>query len=260
MSSRSDATLRGLALAIGLALAFASGTARAQSERRPEVRVPAKVEPVLRTIDETGRAPAGHVGGGEYHNSGRRGEQLLPKVDRDGDAIAYRTWDVNPSGSGRSRGAERLVTGSDGSAYYSPDDYATFVAVRNPARSTHAGADHAREPSPPEPRKQDRTTGLPIVKLDPRTAARVDAVVDYIVAHDAPPPEHVGGRDFRNLGLDGGMVLPRSDDRGRPIRYREWDVNRRVPGRNRGAERIVTGGDGRVYYTRDHYATFQRIR
>jgi guanyl-specific ribonuclease Sa len=254
MSSRSVA----MTLTIGLALLFAPGSIRAQAERRPEV--PAKVEPVLRAIDETGRAPAGHVGGGEYHNSGRRGEQVLPKVDREGDAIAYRTWDVNPSGPGRSRGAERLVTGSDGSAYYSPNDYTTFVAVRNPARSTHAGADHAREPSPPEPKKQDRTTGLPVVKLDPRTAARVDPVVDSILAHDAPPPEHIGGRDFRNLGLDGGMVLPRSDERGRPVRYREWDVNRRVPGRNRGAERIVTGGDGRVYYTRDHYATFQRIR
>jgi guanyl-specific ribonuclease Sa len=246
-----------MALAIGLALALTSAAALGQ---KPEVRVPAKVEPILRAIDETGRAPAGHVGGGEYHNSGRRGEQLLPKVDRDGDAIVYRTWDVNPSGPGRGRGAERLVTGTDGSAYYSPDDYATFVAVRNPARSTHAGADHVREPSPSEAKRAGRTSSGPVVKLDPKTAARVDPVVDYIRSHDAPPPEHVGGRDFRNLGLDGGAVLPRSDDRGRPIRYREWDVNRRVPGRNRGAERIVTGGDGRVYYTRDHYATFQRIR
>jgi guanyl-specific ribonuclease Sa len=257
------------ALAIALALASMAGTARAQAARRPEVRVPARVEAVLRAIDESGQAPPGHVGGGDYHNSGRRGEQLLPRVDRDGDAIVYRTWDVNASGPGRGRGAERLVTGSDGSAYYSPDDYRTFATVRNPARSTHDGPDHARTSPPPTDREPPRSPpsnrnapapGNAVVALDPKTAARVDPVVAYVLAHGDPPEGYVGGRDYRNLGLDGGTVLPRFDDRGRPVRYREWDVNRKVPGRNRGAERVVTGSDGRVYYTRDHYATFQRIR
>jgi guanyl-specific ribonuclease Sa len=155
------------------------------------------------------------------------------------------------------------VTGSDGSAYYSPDDYATFLAVRNPARSTHAGPDHAREPSPPASNANGAPRSnpdWPVVRLDQRTAAKVDPVVAYVLARGEPMPEYVGGREFRNLGLDGGAVLPRTDDRGRPIRYREWDVNRKVPGRNRGAERLITGSDGRVYYTRDHYETFQRIR
>lgn len=45
--------------------------------------------------------------------------------------------------------------------------------------------------------------------------------------------------------------------------YREFTV--KTPGaRNRGARRIVAGGDppsfGEYYYTDDHYATFQRIR
>ena len=235
------------------------------------VEIPAQVEAVLKAIDATDKPPPGYLGGGEYRNSGRRGEQLLPRVDREGDPIAYRTWDIHPSGPGRGRGAERLVTGSDGSAYYTPDDYRTFVAVRNPARSTHDGPDHARTPAPPPPGREppraspsNRNAPAPgnagVVALDPRTAARVNPVVDYILAHDAPMPEHVGGREYRNLGLDGGAVLPRSDDRGRPIRYREWDVNKKVQGRNRGAERLVTGSDGRVYYTNDHYATFRRIR
>jgi ribonuclease T1 len=45
--------------------------------------------------------------------------------------------------------------------------------------------------------------------------------------------------------------------------YREFTVT--TPGaRNRGARRIVTGGElissGEYYYTEDHYATFKRIR
>ncbi|HEY2154103.1 MAG TPA: ribonuclease domain-containing protein [Isosphaeraceae bacterium] len=262
------------ALAIALALASLPAAARAQAvgtmpRRERLVVIPATVEAVLRAIDESGQAPPGHVGGGPYHNSGRQGEQLLPKIDRDGDPIAYRTWDVNASGAGRGRGAERLVTGSDGSAYYSPDDYRTFATVRNPARSSHDGPDHARtfppapdrEPPRPPPSNRDAPApGNAVVALDPKTAARVNPVVDYVLAHGEPPPGYVGGREYRNLGLDGGAVLPRFDDRGRPIRYREWDVNPKVPGRNRGAERIVSGSDGRVYYTRDHYMTFGRIR
>lgn len=45
--------------------------------------------------------------------------------------------------------------------------------------------------------------------------------------------------------------------------YREFTV--KTPGlRNRGARRIVSGGDprssGEYYYTEDHYATFKRIK
>jgi ribonuclease T1 len=41
--------------------------------------------------------------------------------------------------------------------------------------------------------------------------------------------------------------------------YREYTV--RTPGaRDRGARRIVAGGDGEVYYTHDHYRTNRSIR
>ena len=51
-----------------------------------------------------------------------------------------------------------------------------------------------------------------------------------------------------------------TDENGRRIKYREWDVNPLRPGVNRGAERLVTGSDGTAYYTDDHYATFKKIR
>lgn len=57
-----------------------------------------------------------------------------------------------------------------------------------------------------------------------------------------------------------GPVLPTKDPEGNLIQYREWDVNTYQPGVNRGAERLVTGTDGRAYYTADHYRTFLEIQ
>jgi guanyl-specific ribonuclease Sa len=92
--------------------------------------VPAKVATVLHHIDTTHQAPAGYEGGRTFHNGGHGGEQGLPQKDKDGKAISYQEWDVNPKVAGVNRGAERLVTGSDGSAYFTSDHYRTFTKVR----------------------------------------------------------------------------------------------------------------------------------
>jgi ribonuclease T1 len=61
-----------------------------------------------------------------------------------------------------------------------------------------------------------------------------------------PPPGHVGGRVFGNRE----RRLPRGD-------YREYDVNPKRAGKNRGTERIVIEQrTGKAYYSRDHYETF----
>ncbi|WP_460646382.1 ribonuclease domain-containing protein [Lacrimispora xylanolytica] len=44
------------------------------------------------------------------------------------------------------------------------------------------------------------------------------------------------------------------------MNYREYDVNPYVKGQNRGAERIVIGDDGSVWYTNDHYSSFTKIQ
>jgi ribonuclease T1 len=61
-----------------------------------------------------------------------------------------------------------------------------------------------------------------------------------------PLPGYVGGKPFRNR------------ERRLPVgRYKEYDVNRRTPGRSRDAERLVIEQDtGKAYYTNDHYRTF----
>lgn len=94
------------------------------------VAVPRQVLDVLSRVDGTGGAPLGFKGGGQFLNDGRRGAQLLARTDNAGNAITYREWDVTPYQPGVDRGAERLVTGSDGSAWYTNDHYNSFVRVR----------------------------------------------------------------------------------------------------------------------------------
>jgi ribonuclease T1 len=61
-----------------------------------------------------------------------------------------------------------------------------------------------------------------------------------------PLPGYIGGRDFQNRE----RRLPRG-------RYREYDVNPKIRGRARDAERLVIEQrTGKAYYSGDHYRTF----
>jgi guanyl-specific ribonuclease Sa len=111
----------------------------------------------------------------------------------------------------------------------------------------------------------DRTaSALPqggVSKMDPEAVPRgVAAVLEYVDRNNRAPEGYEGGRTFLNLARDGEQALPHTDAQGATIQYREWDVHRKVPGRNRGAERLVTGSDGSAYYTPNHYQAFIRIR
>ncbi len=76
---------------------------------------------------------------------------------------------------------------------------------------------------------------------------KVFDVLTKIQARDGQPLlGYVGGRTFENRE----RRLPRG-------RYREYDVNPKVPGRNRGPERLVIEQrTGKAFYTDDHYRTF----
>jgi guanyl-specific ribonuclease Sa len=97
-------------------------------ESREEVAEKART--VLKYIDEHHEAPKGYEGGRTFHNFGGAQEETLPKHDSSGRAITYQEWDVNPKVAGVNRGTERLITGSDGSAYVTADHYKTFMKVR----------------------------------------------------------------------------------------------------------------------------------
>jgi len=86
--------------------------------------------------------------------------------------------------------------------------------------------------------------------------AQARETLAYVRQHGYAPPGVVGGRIFGNYEGE----LPRYDARRRRIEYREWDVHPKAEGRNRGAERLVTGSDGRAWYTADHYRTFIEVK
>lgn len=80
---------------------------------------------VLETLEyvlEHNKAPEGYAGGRTFQNR----EGILPR----GPLLRYQEWDVHPKSPGENRGAERLLTCSDGSAYYTDDHYRSFVKLK----------------------------------------------------------------------------------------------------------------------------------
>lgn len=92
--------------------------------------VPDRAYATLVEID-AGRWPdsadsPGTKGGDTWQNR----DGSLARKDAAGKAITYQEWDVNPKQRGQTRDAERIITGSDGSAYYTGDHYKTFTRMR----------------------------------------------------------------------------------------------------------------------------------
>ncbi|MBB5914718.1 guanyl-specific ribonuclease Sa [Nocardia transvalensis] len=126
----------GVLLAPGGEAVHGQDTAAASAVAGPaEVRlaadsVPDRAWKTLQLIDagqwpDAADAP-GTKGGGDWSN--REGQ--LPATDGSGNRISYREWDVNPKKPGQNRDAERIVTGSDGSAWYTGDHYGSFTKMR----------------------------------------------------------------------------------------------------------------------------------
>lgn len=108
-----------------------AGPAKAKAAPALPKGVPEKVLKVLANADEKGEAIDGYEGGRNFGNF----EKRLPQTDNKGRRIRYREWDVNPLKQGVNRGPERLVTGSDGSAWFTGDHYQSFIKVRGTVES-----------------------------------------------------------------------------------------------------------------------------
>lgn len=102
-----------------------------------------------------------------------------------------------------------------------------------------------------------------------------EEVVEYILTYGHLPDNFISKKEAKAQGWDGsaktlrklfpGMsiggdhfgnyenLLPQKKGR----RYTECDIN--FNGKSRGAERIVFSNDGLIYYTGDHYATFELL-
>jgi guanyl-specific ribonuclease Sa len=120
--------------------------------------------------------------------------------------------------------------------------------------------DHRPEPKSQKRRHQSDDYRSNQDQLSTRTSNRIPdkvlKVLNYVRKNGRAPEGYVGGRVFGNFENH----LPRNDLSGEKIRYQEWDVNPKVRGQNRGAERLVTSSDERAYYTADHYNTFTEIK
>lgn len=69
---------------------------------------------------------AGTRGGDPFNNHSVQ----LPTRTSGGTPITYQEWDVRDKLPNQNRNQERIVIGSDGSAYYTGDHYDTFVRIR----------------------------------------------------------------------------------------------------------------------------------
>ena len=106
--------------------------------------IPQEIKESVKSIWETGRLPEDKLwkkaqGPKEYENipENNSGGHILPEKDVNGNPITYTEYDVKPpeltnkeNGKlGLDRGKHRLVVGSNGSIYYSPDHYLTFIRL-----------------------------------------------------------------------------------------------------------------------------------
>jgi ribonuclease T1 len=118
-----------------------------------------------------------------------------------------------------------------------------LVAV---ALASHACAEPAAPPAPPPPAVSAPPATAPAVAAPEVPAHAQEVLAEIERRRGEPPAGYVGGRRFENRE----RRLPRGA-------YREYDVHPKVPGRDRGPERIVIDQrSGKAFYTRDHYRTF----
>jgi ribonuclease T1 len=112
-------------------------------------------------------------------------------------------------------------------------------------------SNHAAPSAPGPPGAASPTPHRPAVGVhkEPPQRAR-DVLAEILRRHGEPPPGYIGGRSFQNRE----HKLPRGV-------YREYDVNPKIPGHDRGPERIVLEvRTGAAYYTDDHYQDFIPMR
>ncbi|MGH7233171.1 MAG: ribonuclease domain-containing protein [Nitrospiraceae bacterium] len=117
--------------------------------------------------------------------------------------------------------------------------------------------------TPSAPSVGDQRVPPPLDETDPKPSPGGEQPADHGFLKEPPPKAHavleaIQKRHGEPLpGYVGGRFFHNRERRLPPGRYREYDVNPKVSGRNRGAERLVIEQrTGKAYYTDDHYRTF----
>ena len=116
-----------------------------------------------------------------------------------------------------------------------------------PSESRAPAVELAEETEASAPALPERQISRPRTAIERTAPAKAYALLEALQRRNGEPlAGYVGGQVFQNR------------ERRLPLgRYKEYDVNRKVPGRSRDAERLVIEQDtGKAYYTDDHYRTF----
>ena len=101
------------------------GLCKNQFSDSPQAKVPKEAKKTYNYVRKhNGRPPNGYGGGNKFVNDGRFGGEVLPRT------TLYREYDIYPRIRGINRGGERIVIGGDGSGWYTPDHYMTFLRFR----------------------------------------------------------------------------------------------------------------------------------
>lgn len=98
--------------------------------------------------------------------------------------------------------------------------------------------------------------GKPEISERQQIPQKVLKVLEYVRTNHRAPDGYEGGRKFGNFE----KLLPIFDQNGKKIKYKEWDVNPKIHGKNRGKERLVTSDSDQAWYTPDHYDSFIEIK
>ncbi|WP_261905685.1 RHS repeat-associated core domain-containing protein, partial [Streptomyces buecherae] len=103
-------------------------------------RVPDEAMSSIQDVKKYGREATGW--GAQWHgpnltmkpfaNDGKGGAHMLPQTDPTGNPITYREYGAPASSDNPKPGGERTVWGSDGSIYYTPTHYQTYIVVESP--------------------------------------------------------------------------------------------------------------------------------
>ncbi len=206
-------------------------------------------------------APGASVGGDAFGNR----EGLLPRGDWYECDLFY---------AGGERGDQRLVYNDEGVVYYTDDGYKSFTLVYpsgEEALIPNAAATAEPTARPTATPKPTQTPGVSVEKNG--TYSDKEHVALYIHLYGRLPSNYITKSQARNLGWDSSSgnlwrVAPGKSIGGDRFgnyegqlptgtTYKECDID--YDGGYRGSKRIIFGADGSVYYTEDHYNTFEKL-
>ena len=156
-----------------------------------------------------------------------------------------------------------------------PTDAFALTTAETLSKTTEApeAAEDDLSPVTAERKKKEVSAETQEKESGPITAPQ--AIADYIFTHGELPDNFITKEEAKALGWDSGRnyvgdvapgksiggdrfgnyqgQLPKAKGR----KFYECDVN--YKGKKRGEERIVYSNDGHVWYTKDHYETFEEL-